>query len=186
MGLIRPAVPAAAGAWADLGAGTGTFTRALAALLRPGSRVLALDRDPRALRELRRAVEARPAEGVEVVPVEGDLRRIGEVEALEGVALDGILLANSLHFVEEAERVLAALGRRLRPGGRVVVVEYDGRPPSRWVPFPVPFARLGALAGGAGLAPPRRAGELPSAYGGVLYCAWTEVAEAPGPRRPVR
>lgn len=177
--LIRPAVPPARGVWADLGAGSGTFSRALAALAGPGSRVFALDRDPGALRELRRRSGGGPGEGAEIVPVEGDLRRIGEVDALAGVTLDGALLANSLHFVEDAEPVLAALRERVRPGGRVVVVEYEGRRPSRWVPFPVSPERLGSLAAGAGLSPPRRAGALPSAFGGVIYCAWMERPGSP-------
>ncbi|MGH7674960.1 MAG: hypothetical protein ACREMV_06785, partial [Gemmatimonadales bacterium] len=42
--------------------------------------------------------------------------------------LDGILLANALHFVRNPDVVLARLAARVRPDGRVVVVEYDGRP----------------------------------------------------------
>ena len=42
--LIAPAVPAG-GRWADLGAGRGTFTAALARLLGPGGTVYAIERD---------------------------------------------------------------------------------------------------------------------------------------------
>jgi len=52
--LIREAVPRAAGTWADLGAGDGTFTRALARLLGLNSRIYAVDRDAQALAALER------------------------------------------------------------------------------------------------------------------------------------
>src|SRR5690348_3116034 len=42
--LIAPAVPAGPAVWADFGAGDGTFTRALAERLGPGSRIYAVDR----------------------------------------------------------------------------------------------------------------------------------------------
>ena len=44
-----------------------------------------------------------------------------------------------------------ALPERLRPGGRVVLVEYDRRAHSRWVPYPIPIARLPEPAASAGL-----------------------------------
>ncbi len=50
--LIGAAVPAGAATWADLGAGSGTFTLALASLLGPGGIVYAVDRDTDALRKL--------------------------------------------------------------------------------------------------------------------------------------
>ncbi|MGH9259676.1 MAG: hypothetical protein ACRD08_07240, partial [Acidimicrobiales bacterium] len=85
--------------------------------------------------------------------------------------LDGILLANALHFVRNPDVVLARLAARVRPDGRVVVVEYDGRPANRWVPHPIPMAGLPALAGAAGLANPTITATRPSAFGGILYVA---------------
>src|SRR3989442_10992843 len=46
--LLKAAIPREPGVWADLGAGTGTFTRALASLL-PGGRVYAVDQNARSL-----------------------------------------------------------------------------------------------------------------------------------------
>jgi hypothetical protein len=37
------------------------------------------------------------------------------------------VLANALHFVAESVRVLQSLVRWLRPGGAVVLIEYDRR-----------------------------------------------------------
>jgi SAM-dependent methyltransferase len=83
--------------------------------------------------------------------------------------LDGVLLANALHFVRDPERVLARLVEQLRPGGRAIVVEYDRREASQWVPFPIPASRWPRLAESAGLAEPAITATRPSSYSGVLY-----------------
>jgi SAM-dependent methyltransferase len=168
--LIRAAIPGPGGTWADLGAGAGTFTRALAALLGPEGRVYAVDRDPHAVAALRTwAVASAGASarvGASVIPVEADFTR-----SLDLPALDGVLLANALHFVRDAEPVLARVARAVRPGGHVVIVEYDGRPASRWVPYPLPAERLPGLAARAGLGAVTVVGERPSAFSGRLYAA---------------
>lgn len=163
--LIAAAVPAAPdGRWADLGAGRGTFTRALVRLLGPGAGVYAVDRDPA-------AVSALAGLGAPVTALRGDFADEARWRSLALPPLDGILLANSLHYVPEAEQgvVLARLADGLGPGGRLVVVEYDGRAANPWVPYPVPFARLSTLL------PPGmaavRIGERPSDFGGTMYAA---------------
>jgi hypothetical protein len=87
--------------------------------------------------------------------------------------LDGALFANALHFMADARQpeLLARLARGIRPGSRIVVVEYEGRRPSRWVPYPVAFARLEAIAREAGLAEPVATGSRSSAFGGTMYVA---------------
>jgi SAM-dependent methyltransferase len=176
--LIEAAVPRARGIWADLGAGQGTFTRALAERLEPGARIYAVDRDARAVASLRRWASRTPAR---VIVVQADFTPPFELPELGGAALDGILLANALHFVHDADEVLARLASRLAAAGRVVLVEYERRAASRWVPHPIPVARLPELARRAGLAPPRVVATRPSAFGGALYAA---VAERAGPGRP--
>ena len=170
--LIREAVGGRGGVWADFGAGTGTFTKALSAVLGAGSTVFAVDDDARAVRALRELSMASSG-GARVIAVNADF---AQPLAFPGVVdgktqLDGMLLANALHFVRDPERVLSRLGEHLRPGGRAIVVEYDRREASRWVPFPIPASRWPRLAQSAGLAEPSITATRPSSYSGVLYTA---------------
>jgi ubiquinone/menaquinone biosynthesis C-methylase UbiE len=166
--LIEGAVRGHEGTWADLGAGDGTFTRALGKLLGPKSRIYAVDRDTGAVVELERW-SASAAENV--IPVEADFTGALDLPELGQTLLDGMLLANALHFVRDAGSVLTRLVKLVRPGGRVVLVEYDQREASRWVPYPIPIANLPALATAAGLSTPTVTATRPSTYRGVLYAA---------------
>jgi SAM-dependent methyltransferase len=176
--LIEAAIPAGdtAARWAELGAGTGTFTRALATLLGPRGHVYAVDRDRTAVAALARlAREDGMGARAAVTPVPGDLTDADLLRVLGNRPLDGVVLANALHFVaaEQQPAVLARLAGWLRPGGRIVLVEYEERGPSRWVPAPVPFARLARIAPPECTAPVR-VGVRRSAYGGQLYAAFVE------------
>src|SRR6266496_796775 len=72
--------------------------------------------------------------------------------------LDGVLVANALHFIRDQAAALALIASYLRPSGRLLIVEYDLAEPLRWLPFPVPFTRFQALAEGAGLHNPAQIG----------------------------
>src|SRR5690606_628582 len=97
-----------------------------------------------------------------VVPMLADFRN-----ALPLPELDGALMANSLHFVrtQEQEAVLARLVGYLRPGGTFVLVEYDQRRGSPWVPYPVPLRRFQELADAVGLRTVREIGRRRSRFG---------------------
>jgi len=95
--LIRDAIGGRGGVWADLGAGTGTFTRALSAVLGAGSTVFAVDADARAVRALRE-LSTSTSGGARVITVKADFAQPLELPGLvHGPAqLDGMLLANAL------------------------------------------------------------------------------------------
>src|SRR5215207_1454254 len=112
--LINTAVVGHGNTWADIGAGSGTLTKALRSLLPLKSRIYAVDHDPAAIAKLRKI-------GGGVIPVEADFT--APFALPDNAALDGMLLANALHFVRNPGEVLGRLGKLLRPGGRVVIVE---------------------------------------------------------------
>jgi len=163
--LIHSAVGDRSGVWADLGAGRGTFSRALVEILGGESRVYAVDSDATAVSELEKLAREVPTVTV---------MRADFTKGLELPALDGILVANALHFVKNQAEVLARLVAMLRPGGRVVLVEYDKRAADRWCPYPIGIAGLPALAKAAGLGRFTVAESRPSNYQGVIYSAFAD------------
>lgn len=155
------------GTWADIGAGTGAFTLALADLLGAGGRIVAVDRDAGALRDNAEVVRARfPHVNLETLPA--DFTR-----PLDLPELDGIVAANSLHFVPRDRQgaVIAALVACLRPGGSFVVVEYDADHGNPWVPNPFRYPTWERLAIEAGLSDVRPLGRVPSRFLGGIYSA---------------
>ncbi len=164
--LLRPAV-APAGTWADIGAGEGAFTLALADLLGPGGRIVAVDRDRGALERNVQAIRARfPAVAIETLVA--DFQR-----PLTLPILDGLVAANSLHFVGRKQQldVVAALAAHVAPGGRFVVVEYDADHGNPWVPHPFSYPSWERLAASAGLTGTRRIGRVPSRFLDGIYSA---------------
>ena len=166
--FIASAVGESGGVWADFGAGTGTFTRALRSLLSPGSRIYAVDNDPAAIAALRKIGEG-------VIPIQADFSMAPE---LPEAALNGMVFANALHFVPDAEDVLRRLVMSLIPGGRVVIVEYDRRAASRWVPYPIERSRWPVLATAAGLGKATVTASRESEYAGELYAGFATRSEA--------
>jgi ubiquinone/menaquinone biosynthesis C-methylase UbiE len=174
IGLLREGVDSPGGDWADLGAGEGAFTLALAELLGPGAHITAVDRDGGALRRLAEEMGRRyPTTRLDVMIA--DFRR---PLALDG--LDGVVMANSLHFLRDKRDVLAAVRAMLRPGGRLIVVEYGADRGNPWVPHPFSYQRWESMAADAGFERTRRLGTLPSRYLGSMYSA---VTFAPLPTR---
>lgn len=66
-----------------------------------------------------------------------------------------MLFANTLHYLHDPADVLGRFVGWLRPHGRVVIVEYDGRQANRWVPYPVSLSQLPDLVRRAGLSSTR-------------------------------
>ena len=163
--LIQNGIPAAGGEWADLGSGQGAFTLALADLLGPGAVIYSVDRDAGALRAQRRAMEARfPAVTVQYLVADF-------TEPLDLPPLDGLVMANSLHFVRDKAPTVRRLSALLHPGGRWVLVEYNADRGNRWVPYPLSFDSWRDLAGRCGLADTRLVATVPSRYLREIYAA---------------
>ena len=165
VGLLREGVHGGGPAWADLGSGEGAFTLALADLLGPTGSIHTVDKDGRALQvQLRVLHDAFP--GVDVTSHVADFRL-----PLELPSLDGIVMANSLHFQRDKVAVLRLVRDYLRPGGRLVLVEYDTDHGNPWVPYPISFHSWLTLAAEAGFRDTRRLASVPSRFLGSIYSA---------------
>jgi ubiquinone/menaquinone biosynthesis C-methylase UbiE len=171
--LLREGIPAPGGVWADLGAGTGAFTLALADLIGPGGEIYAVDRDSGALRELARALRAR-------FPQVALRAQVGDFSGpLSLPPLDGVVMANSLHFVRRKEPTLALVRGLLRPGGRLILVEYNADRGNMWVPHPLSYPTWERVAGAAGFTGTRRLAAVPSSFLGEIYAALSFAPDRP-------
>jgi ubiquinone/menaquinone biosynthesis C-methylase UbiE len=122
----RAAIAQAAGvkpgmAVADVGAGTGLFTRLFAERVGPEGKVYAVDIAEAFLRHI--AEGARKQEQRHVQTILGTQ----ETTNLPPDAVDLAFLCDVYHHLERHEPVLASIHRALRPGGRLVVIEFDRR-----------------------------------------------------------
>ena len=166
--LLRSGVVTGPGAlWADLGAGDGAFTRALADLLGPGGTIHMVDRDRRAL-ERGAAETARLFPGVTIVPHPADF-----TASLALPPLDGLVMANSLHFIRDGDKeaLLRRLRSHLKPGGRFLLVEYNVDRGNMWVPHPLSYDTWVALATRAGFTHVTLLARVPSRFLGEIYSA---------------
>lgn len=157
--LIEGGVDARGGRWADLGAGEGAFTYALADLLGRDAQIVAVDKDARALRSIDGHIETRVADFTQPLDLHD---------------LDGILMANSLHFVRDKAPVLQSVRNMLRPRGRLIVVEYGTDRGNHWVPYPFSYERWEAMAARAGFKSTRLLKTIPSRWLGSMYSAVSE------------
>ena len=80
-------------------------------------------------------------------------------------------MANSLHYVRDKAPVLKSVVSMLRPGGRLIVVEYEGDRGNPWVPHPFTFETWKRLASEAGLQGTELLSTVPSRYFGSMYSA---------------
>lgn len=165
--LLRPGIvsPEKGAVWADLGAGDGVFTLALAELLTPDATIFMVDRDRRAL-ERGAAEVSRRVPAANLIPLSADF-----TQPLELPPLDGMVMANSLHFVRRKESLLSGLMTALKPAGHFLLVEYNTDGGNPWVPFPLSFATWVDLALRAGFSDVRLLARVPSRFLGEIYSA---------------
>jgi len=164
--LLRPAKLPTGGVWADMGAGSGAFTLALRELVGPGGRIYAVDRERRRLAELERAYDS-------LFDNPGDLHTL-KADFMQSLALpplDGLLMANSLHFFKDKEPVLRHVSSFLKPGSILLLVEYNVDRGNPWVPHPLSFESFQKLALEAGLREPTLLAKHPSSFLREFYSA---------------
>ena len=174
--LLRPGVPVVEAAlWADVGAGDGAFTLALAELLGPGSTIHTIDRDRAALARGAADVAWR-FPGVTIRPQAADFTR-----SLDLPPLDGLVMANALHFVSDGDKaaVVRRLATYLKPGGRFRLGDYNVDRGNPGVPDPLAYDNWAALAARAGLSRVALIGRRPSRFLHEIYSATALLAPLP-------
>jgi ubiquinone/menaquinone biosynthesis C-methylase UbiE len=107
---------------ADLGAGTGYFSRYLARAVGSSGRVYAIDTEPKMVKHLARRARKEGTPQVRAVLARPD------DPALPADGVDLVLIVDTFHHIDDRVHYLERLARRLKPGGRVAVVDFEKRP----------------------------------------------------------
>jgi ubiquinone/menaquinone biosynthesis C-methylase UbiE len=162
--LIREGVPAG-GIWADLGSGRGAFTLALAECLGTDGKIYSVDVD-------RRALEVQETRmGAEFPDNEVEFMKADFTRSLDLPALDGVLMANALHFVREKKTVLKLIRDLLKADGRLLIVEYDTDKPTSYVPYPFSYDTWAELAAECDFVKTTKLASRSSSNMGQIYSA---------------
>ena len=85
--------------------------------------------------------------------------------------LDGLVMANSLHFVRDKDPVVEAIRGYLKPNGRIIIVEYNTDRANQWIPYPISFGNWCKLADRCGLNHTDLLATVPSSFLGEFYAA---------------
>jgi ubiquinone/menaquinone biosynthesis C-methylase UbiE len=118
------------GAWvADIGAGSGFITERLSARVGPTGRVFANDVQPQMLQILARRLAQRNITNVTLVQ--------GTVDdpKLDPGSVDLVIMVDVYHELSQPQAILKHLRAALKPGGRLVLLEYRKEDPTVPIKF---------------------------------------------------
>ena len=101
---------------ADIGAGSGLFTRAMAKEVAPGV-VYSVDINPNLLTHIEKTAQQAGLANIETVLASEDDPRLPE-------ALDVVFICDTLHYIDAPEQYLRELHAHIRPGGRVAIIDF--------------------------------------------------------------
>jgi ubiquinone/menaquinone biosynthesis C-methylase UbiE len=149
--------------WYDLGAGTGTFTVALAHLLGSGSKIIAIDENSSSLRKIPPEINHTKIETI---------TQDFTTSELPHSDFDGILMANSFHYVKNKFRLIEKISKHLKQDHHFLIIEYDTEKSNQWVPYPLSFVSLRSIFTELGYHTIRKLHEKKSRYNsGKMYAA---------------
>jgi ubiquinone/menaquinone biosynthesis C-methylase UbiE len=108
---------------ADIGSGSGLFTLPMAQAVLPGGKVFAVDIDEDLLKHVAERASSRNITNITTVLAPEDS------PSLPRVSLDVALICDTLHHIAKREVYLANLRQCLKPGGRLIIIDFsDGWP----------------------------------------------------------
>lgn len=163
--LIKKAIVRQGGVWADFGSGDGAFTLALRDLAGPDGEIYSVDKDMSRLQRQEEAfAEMFPKTNIHFLHADF-------TKSLNLPKLDGILMANSLHYVKDQVPFLRFIKHYLKPEGKLVLVEYNSDSGNRWVPYPLSFSTLQKLIREADFKSVKQLATIQSSFLEEIYSA---------------
>jgi len=164
--LLQPANLPQGGTYADFGAGGGAFTLALRELVGSDATIYAVDDQRSSLAELESNHRTRFNSSRNLILLKDDFSL-----SISLPSLDGIVMANSLHFFKDKEKLLRHVRGFLKPNGALLIVEYNVDVGNMWVPYPMSFNVCRVLVKRAGFTEPRLLARTPSSFLKEFYSA---------------
>ena len=107
----------------DFGAGSGYYARTAAAIVGPSGKVYAIDVQEDVLKHLKLNTHSHHQSIIETVW--GDFEKRGGTR-LRDASLDAVMLANVFFQVENRDGLLEEVKRVLKPGGKLMLVDWAG------------------------------------------------------------
>lgn len=122
---------------ADLGAGDGSFAIALARRVGPSGHVFATELDDERLAEIRQAVASAGLSNITVV------KGVASATNLPRGCCNALFSRNVYHHLSDSAAINADIFRALRPGGRLLVIDFEPGGIMDWVGRPAMEAHHG-------------------------------------------
>ena len=129
---------------ADIGSGSGLFTRPIAKAVAPGGVVYAVDIDEALLQIVERRAREQQIDNVRTVTGASGDPRLPE-------PVDLLFICDTLHHISNQSAYLRTARTYLRPGGRIIVIDFDERWPDGHEPMRYSAAQLDGWMKEAGL-----------------------------------
>lgn len=146
------------GNWVDLGCGSGTFTKALAQFLPSGSNIFAIDKKSQNFND------------PNIFFLQWDF----EKDLLPIHNINGVLMANILHYISDKLSFLNGMHNYLLPAKQLIIIEYDTAVVNEWIPYPINYPQLHALLDNSGFSKISKTSERKSLYTHSMYIVKAE------------
>jgi ubiquinone/menaquinone biosynthesis C-methylase UbiE len=106
---------------ADLGVGSGFYAMEAAKQVGPEGRVFGVDVQKEIVEHLKRMAQLEKLENLEAIW--GDIEKVGGTKLKDGIA-DAVIASSVLFQVEEKENFIEEVKRILKPGGKVLLIDW--------------------------------------------------------------
>lgn len=156
------------GVWADFGSGDGAFTLALRDIAGSGVQIYSIDEQKGRLSVQKGQFELMFPQ-TKITYLDADF-----TGPLDLPPLDGLVVANAIHFFQDHVGMIRKLASYLKPGGSFIIVEYNADQGNQWVPYPFTYEQFKQFALEAGLKNPQLLSTIKSGMLDEIYAAKAE------------